>query len=102
MKSTSLKSAVRVGLCGVVLLLSSCGESPCNRCRGATNDTKVSSQPFGRRLSAVNPQRAAEGEEASAQGRMLIGRGEDYQPIEADPGQLFKELEGSMAKRRAT
>lgn len=38
--------------------------------------------------------------EASKKGRLLIGRGKDYVHEQQDPGVLFKELEGSMFKRR--
>lgn len=40
--------------------------------------------------------------EASDQGRMMIGRGQDYVPIAEDPATLFSRLESSMAERRAT
>jgi len=40
--------------------------------------------------------------EASPQGRLLIGRGQDYTPIAEDPDALFTDLQGSMAHRRAT
>ncbi len=38
--------------------------------------------------------------EASPQGRLMIGRGHDYDPIKGDHIALFKELQNSMQKRR--
>ncbi|MGH1542177.1 MAG: hypothetical protein ACRBHB_17245 [Arenicella sp.] len=40
--------------------------------------------------------------EASPEGRLLIGRGEDYVPINEDPQELFKKLKTSVKYRRDT
>lgn len=38
--------------------------------------------------------------EASPEGRLLIGRGQDYVPLAGDPAQLAATFQGSMAQRR--
>ncbi|MCG8458832.1 MAG: hypothetical protein MI919_21340, partial [Holophagales bacterium] len=38
--------------------------------------------------------------EATPEGRLVIGRGEDYEPSTEDPGALFARLKGSMKERR--
>lgn len=52
------------------------------------------------RLQILSAEGKDPSSEASPEGRLLIGRGKDYVPIQADSQQLFDRLEASMVERR--
>jgi hypothetical protein len=84
-------------LAGAILLASGCGR---NVSQGAASGTNSAASKPASILSAawLGPRRPGE---ASDEGRMAIGRGQDYSPINEDPAALFSRLESSMADRRA-
>ncbi|HEY5711124.1 MAG TPA: hypothetical protein VIT38_04440 [Allosphingosinicella sp.] len=66
---------------------------------GAANlqsQSKAAAAPAVLSGRGFNPQAG----EASPEGRLLIGRGQDYSPLPGDPVQLAATFEGSMAERR--
>jgi hypothetical protein len=85
-------------LAGTILLAAGCGR---NASQVASSGANSAAAKPARILSAawLGPRRPGE---ASDEGRMAIGRGQDYTPINEDPAALFSRLESSMADRRAT
>jgi hypothetical protein len=83
-------------LVAVLALLASCAKTP----QTPTEGVVAAQHGRVKMLSAVGFKTSLI--EASPEGRLSIGRGKDYTPINADPTTLFAQLEGSMELRRKT
>src|SRR5262245_1523834 len=84
---------------GLLVLLAACGKRD-EAAKPDESAARASVSPKMAILSAAGIKPSAG--EASPEGRLQIGRGKDYVPIEADPAALFTKLESSMQLRRAT